>query len=140
MASGGTGIDWQLLGLGLNGHVCFIEPADRLPTRCYVTPIAESNRKLYAPDFGGDVGTVPTHAVTYGVRTLLDARACCLVAVGAGKADILASALCGPITTSLPASLLQLHPQLVVCVDAVAAQAVLATPDRDPRMVIVHHK
>ncbi|WJH32780.1 6-phosphogluconolactonase [Paenibacillus sp. CC-CFT747] len=47
------GIDWQLMGIGLNGHICFIEPQPAIPATCYVTPIAESNRQLYAPYFGG---------------------------------------------------------------------------------------
>ena len=133
------GIDWQLLGIGLNGHVCFVEPAASLPARCYVTPIAESNRRLYAPDFGGDVAAVPTHAVTYGLATLMAARSCCLVAVGAGKADIVAEALLGPISTMLPASLLQVHPHTTIALDTAAAASLLANQPSCP-WVIVHHE
>jgi glucosamine-6-phosphate deaminase len=120
------GIDWQLLGIGINGHVCFIEPAESLPAQCYVTPIAEINRKLYASDFGAE--PVPTHAMTYGVKTLMSAKKMVLVAVGAKKAEVLANALRGPVTTLLPASLLQLHPNVTVVVDQAAASVLLATP------------
>ena len=75
------GIDWQLLGIGINGHVCFIEPAESLPAGFYVTPIAEVNRQLYSSDFEG-LDKVPTHAITYGLGTLMHARELILVAVG----------------------------------------------------------
>lgn len=131
------GVDWQLLGIGINGHVCFIEPADSLPSQCYITPIAEVNRVLYTPDFGGDVRNVPTHAITYGVDTLMSAKQCVLVAVGAKKADILARALRGPVTPQLPASFLQLHPNVTLVVDEAAASVLLATPFPDAQRVTV---
>lgn len=119
------GVDFQLLGIGINGHVCFIEPSESLPAACYVTPIAEVNRRLYAPDFGGDVSNVPRTAITYGVKTLLSAREICLVAVGKGKAGVMEQALCGRVSTLLPASLLQLHNSTTVVLDADAAALVL---------------
>jgi glucosamine-6-phosphate deaminase len=117
------GIDLQLLGVGQNGHVCFIEPADELPAAFYVTPIAESNRVMYAADFAGDLAAVPTHAVTYGLGTLLRARKLLLVAVGAKKAALVARALTGPVTPLFPASFLQTHPDVTVYVDHEAAAA-----------------
>jgi glucosamine-6-phosphate deaminase len=116
------GIDFQLLGVGINGHVCFIEPAAALPAACFVTPIAQVNRQLYAADFGS-VESVPTHAITFGLGTLLRARELCLVAVGARKADIVRRALCDGVSTLFPASFLQTHANVVVVLDAEAAAA-----------------
>lgn len=118
--------DFQLLGVGMNGHLCFIEPAEALPATCFVTPIAETNRALYASDFGGDGASVPTHAITYGLGTLLQARELCLVAVGKAKAELVRRALCGPVSTLFPASFLQLHPRVCVVLDEEAAAALPA--------------
>ncbi len=85
-----------------------------------MTPIAESNRELYASDFGS-VDRVPTHAVTYGLQTLLSARELCLMAVGATKAALVARALTAPITTEFPATFLQLHARCRVVLDPAAA-------------------
>jgi len=115
------GIDLQLVGIGINGHICFIEPAPALPATCYVTPIAEVNRRLYAPQFGS-LEAVPTHAVTFGWGTVMKARKLCLIAVGERKAEIVARALTGPVTTEVPATLLQLHPDAEVVLDPAAAR------------------
>jgi glucosamine-6-phosphate deaminase len=118
--------------------VCFIEPADALPAACYVTPIAECNRELYATDFG-KLSDVPTHAVTYGLQTLMRARELCLVVVGAKKAKILAQALNGPVTTQCPASLLQLHPHILVCLDQAAATEWLAQCNVRGTLAMIAH-
>ncbi|MFC4809748.1 glucosamine-6-phosphate deaminase [Paenibacillus sp. GCM10023250] len=115
------GIDYQLVGLGINGHLCFIEPAASLPARSFVTPIAEVNRQLYAPLFGGRLEDVPTAAVTFGWGTVMRSRRIVLVAVGEEKAGIVARALRGPITTECPATVLQLHPNVEVVLDEAAA-------------------
>lgn len=114
------GVDWQLLGIGINGHICFIEPARSLPSRCFITPIAEVNRELYAREYGS-LDAVPTTAITYGIRTVLSARELCLIVNGRHKAGILAQALTGGVSTELPASVLQLHPDVTVLLDPDAA-------------------
>ncbi|GGD97207.1 glucosamine-6-phosphate deaminase [Paenibacillus nasutitermitis] len=119
------GIDYQLIGLGINGHICFIEPAPSLPSRSFVTPIAPVNRELYAPLFGS-VDAVPTHAVTFGWGTVMRSRKLCLVAVGEGKAEIVAQALLGRVTTELPATLVQLHPNVDIVLDSAAAKVLEA--------------
>lgn len=119
------GIDYQLLGLGINGHICFIEPAQALPARCFVTDIADVNRQLYAPLFGGLLEAVPKQAITFGWGTVMKSRQISLVAVGPEKADMVARALLGPITTELPATLLQLHAHAEVILDEAAAAVLL---------------
>jgi glucosamine-6-phosphate deaminase len=132
------GVDWQWLGIGINGHVAFIEPAAALPSECYVTPIAEVNRQLYTADFG-ELSQVPTHAITYGLGTLLSARQICLVAVGEGKASIVQSAFFGDVTTNLPASLLQLHANTNIVLDEAAAAFIPANfPEFSPHAVTRH--
>jgi glucosamine-6-phosphate deaminase len=116
------GVDWQLMGLGINGHICFIEPGDALPHRCYITPIAQVSRELYAPYFGS-IDAVPTQAITYGIGTALACRTIKMVAVGEGKADIVAKVLTHPITTGLPGTFLQLHPNVEFILDPAAASS-----------------
>jgi glucosamine-6-phosphate deaminase len=114
------GVDWQLMGLGLNGHICFIEPAESLPAQCYITPIAEESRRLYAVSYGS-LEAVPTRAITYGIGTALDCRKIKMVVSGVGKADIVARALTSPVSTRLPATFLQLHPDTEFILDSAAA-------------------
>jgi glucosamine-6-phosphate deaminase len=114
------GVDWQLMGLGINGHICFIEPGAAIPAKCYVTPIAEENRELYAPQFGS-LQAVPTHAITYGIGTALACKSIKMVVVGERKAGILVRALTHPVTSELPATFLQLHPNVEFVIDPAAA-------------------
>eukprot|EP00042_Codosiga_hollandica_P041981 m.379402 g.379402 ORF g.379402 m.379402 type:complete len:234 (-) comp56215_c0_seq2:1480-2181(-) len=130
-----AGVDWQVLGIGQNGHVCFIEPADELPAQVYLTPIAEVNRVLYSADFGS-LQAVPTHAITYGLFTLLSARKLCLMAVGPSKAALVARALFGPITPQFPASFIQLHADVQVFLDEAAASALPQSPSPNSRVTI----
>lgn len=134
------GIDYQLSGLGINGHICFIEPAAALPARSFVTGIAEMNRRLYAPLFGS-LEAVPARAITFGWGTVLKARKFCLVATGAEKADMVARALIEPVTTELPASLVQLHADAEVVLDEAAAARYLAEYDGRAQagIRVVHH-
>lgn len=114
-------IDLQLLGLGHNGHIGFNEPDDTLSSGTHVVTLKESTRNANARFFPS-IDDVPTHALTMGVGTILKAKTIMLVVRGADKAEIVHRALTGPITTDLPASLLQTHPQLVVLLDAEAAR------------------
>jgi glucosamine-6-phosphate deaminase len=114
-------IDLQLLGIGLNGHIGFNEPAPSLTGGTHIVKLHEETRRSNAHYFSHP-DEVPTHAVTMGVAQILQARTILLVAYGAEKADIVHRALTGPITTELPASLLQLHPQVIVMLDAEAGR------------------
>ncbi|MBW5447973.1 glucosamine-6-phosphate deaminase [Cohnella sp. CFH 77786] len=114
-------IDLQLLGLGHNGHIGFNEPAHALTKGTHVVELAEATRKANARYFLS-LDEVPCQAITMGVGTILKAKKILLVVKGADKADIVAKALQGPITTDCPASLLQTHPNLIVLLDRAAAE------------------
>ncbi|TKV62021.1 glucosamine-6-phosphate deaminase [Nakamurella flava] len=111
------GVDLQIIGIGRNGHIGFNEPGSELDSRTRVIELTESTRQANAPWFDDDPTAVPTHAMTQGIGTILDARALVLVATGAAKAPALAAALSGPVTTDLPASVIQRHPDVTVVAD-----------------------
>jgi glucosamine-6-phosphate deaminase len=114
-------IDLQLLGLGHNGHIGFNEPADELVGPTHVVTLDEVTRQANARFFNS-IDEVPTHAVTMGISSILKAKQILLMAKGEDKAQILATALKGPITTKCPASLLQTHANVVVVVDQAAGR------------------
>lgn len=116
-AAGGIGL--QLLGLGRNGHVAFNEPTSSLASRTRVKALTRSTREANAPAFA-PVPT-PTHAITVGLGTILEARECLLLATGAAKAQAAAAMIEGPLGAHCPASALQLHPRATVVLDADAA-------------------
>lgn len=115
------GIDLQLLGIGHNGHIGFNEPGESFEkgTHCVELTFStlEANSRLF-----GEGEQMPTHAYTMGIKTIMLAKKILLVVSGEEKAEILAKALTGPITPSVPASILQLHPDFTVVVDAEAAK------------------
>ncbi|OUM96614.1 MAG: glucosamine-6-phosphate deaminase [Thermobacillus sp. ZCTH02-B1] len=113
-------IDLMLLGLGHNGHIGFNEPGRVLHSRTHVAVLHPQTRKANARFFRTPE-EVPTRAITMGLGSILKARTILLVVKGADKADIVHRALTGPLTTECPASLLQLHPHLVVMLDEEAA-------------------
>ncbi|MFC4304553.1 glucosamine-6-phosphate deaminase [Cohnella boryungensis] len=113
-------IDLQLLGLGHNGHIGFNEPAHALIKGTHIVDLAETTLEANARFFAS-VDEVPKQALTMGVGTILKAKKILLVVKGADKADIIRQALQGPITTDVPASLLQTHPNLIVLLDDAAA-------------------
>lgn len=110
------GIDIQLLGIGHNGHIGFNEPSDIIAKETHVQVLADSTRTANARFFTS-IEEVPTHAITMGIKTILNARKIMLLCCGEGKAEILKQALYGDVTPRVPASLLQLHPQLTVITD-----------------------
>jgi glucosamine-6-phosphate deaminase len=115
------GIDLLLLGLGANGHVGFNEPAADLIARTHVATLLPATRATNAEPFGGDVAAVPRLALSMGMATILQARRIVLVATGASKAAAAQAMVEGPLTTQLPASFLQLHPDVSVVLDEAAA-------------------
>ena len=114
------GIDVQLLGIGQTGHIGFNEPLSALRSRTRVKALSPvtvaQNASLFA-----DLSKMPRRAVTMGVGTILDARRVLLLATGAGKAEIIAKALEGPITSMISATALQMHARCTVIVDEAAA-------------------
>lgn len=114
-------IDLQLLGVGHNGHIGFNEPGDELQGPPHVVKLEEQTREANARFFNS-IDEVPTHALTMGIGSILKAKQILLMAKGEDKADIIAQALKGPITTKCPASLLQTHSNVVVVVDPAAGR------------------
>ena len=108
------------MGIGAAGHIGFNEPLSALRSRTRDKALTPStiavNRTLFKnPD------EMPTRAITMGVGTILDARSALLLVTGSSKAEILAKAVEGPITSMVTASALQLHPACRVVVDEHAA-------------------
>jgi len=116
------GVDVQLLGLGANGHIGFNEPGPALAARTHRTRLTRATRRANAALFGHRPARVPREALSMGMATILQARRVVLLATGRGKARIAARMLLGPITTRLPASFLQLHPDAEVWLDRDAAR------------------
>ena len=115
------GLDLQILGIGSNGHIGFNEPGDELAARTHRVTLADSTRRDNAPFFGGDPAQVPREALSMGMGTILKAHEILLIATGERKARCVERAVGGPVTTRLPASFLQLHPRVELCLDRAAA-------------------
>ena len=116
------GVDVQLLGIGRNGHLAFNEPPSELDSRSRVVALSETTRRDNARHFGPG-GSVPTHALTQGLGTILEARHLVLLVSGGAKSDAVAAALTGPVTPDCPASVLQLHPRVTAILDRNASAA-----------------
>lgn len=114
------GIDLQLLGIGLAGHLGFNEPVSSLRSRTRIKVLSPVTRAQNAPLFPLP-DEMPRRAITMGVGTILDARRCWLLATGEDKAEIVAKAIEGPLTSMISASALQLHPHCIVVLDEAAA-------------------
>jgi glucosamine-6-phosphate deaminase len=114
------GVDLQILGIGANGHVGFNEPTSSFASRTRLKTLALQTRADNARFFD-DPEDVPTHCVTQGLGTIMDARELLLVAQGEAKADAVAAAVEGPVAAICPASILQFHEHAIVIVDEEAA-------------------
>ena len=114
------GIDLQLLGIGKAGHIGFNEPLSALRSRTRIKALTPTTMKQNASFFGG-ADKMPRRAITMGVGTIIEARRCILLATGESKAEVVAQAVEGPITSMVTASALQLHPKCTVVVDEAAA-------------------
>jgi glucosamine-6-phosphate deaminase len=112
------GIDLQLLGIGLNGHLGLNEPGSPFDSRTRIVELTETTKTYLARYFGE---RVPKKGMTMGLGTIMEAREILLMAYGQAKADIVAKALKGPVTTKVPASILQRHPACTVMLDKAAA-------------------
>ena len=81
----------------------------------------EQNTREVNSRFFNSIDEVPTHAVTMGIKTIMNARSIILMAIGSSKAEIVKKFIQGPVTTDVPASILQLHPFVEVYLDEKAA-------------------
>ncbi len=114
------GIDLQILGIGNNGHIAFNEPSEAFTAQTGYVPLTEITIQANARFFNSE-DEVPKHALTMGIRSIMLARKIILLCSGEGKASILRDAFKGPITPLVPASVLQMHPDVTVVVDKTAA-------------------
>jgi len=114
------GIDIQILGIGRTGHIGFNEPGSSMDSRTRRIQLDEITRQDAAPAFGG-IDHVPTHAITMGCGTILEARRIALLAWGKNKASIVKQAIEGAVDTRVSASFLQTHPDSAFHLDHAAA-------------------
>ena len=110
------GIDLQLLGLGVNGHIGFNEPDDHFSLGTHKVTLTESTRDANKRFFAS-IDEVPTHAYTMGVRDIMQAQRVLMVASGANKAQAIKDAFFGPVTPQVPASILQYHKDFILVAD-----------------------
>lgn len=116
--------DLQLLGLGRNGHIGFNEPDGHFTKETHVVDLTDSTIDANARFFAAR-DDVPRQALTMGVGCIMAARRVLLIASGADKADALYNAVCGPISPDCPASILQLHGDVVVVGDEAALHRIV---------------
>lgn len=113
------GADIQVLGIGQNGHIGFNEPAEALEVKTHMTGLTESTIRANARFFASEAD-VPTKALTMGIGTILSAKKIIILANGAAKHDAVTKMLAGGLDTSCPASMLNLHADVVVVCDEAA--------------------
>lgn len=110
------GIDLQLLGLGHNGHIGFNEPDEAFEKRTHCVALAQStidaNSRLFE-----NQKDVPSYAYTMGIKTIMQAKKIVVIVSGKDKAEIVNKAFFGPVTPAVPASILQMHNDLILVCD-----------------------
>lgn len=113
------GVDLQLLGLGHNGHIGFNEPSEEFDKVTHCVDLQEStieaNKRFFA-----SIDDVPRQAYTMGIQNIMSAKKIVVVVSGANKAESLAKAINGPIDPQVPASILQLHNDVIIVADEAA--------------------
>jgi glucosamine-6-phosphate deaminase len=130
------GLDIQILGLGVNGHVGFNEPGSGLAGHTRLVGLRRSTRATNTPIFAP--AEVPEAALTMGIGTIMGARRVILLATGPAKAEAVAKMIEGPVSALVPASALQLHPDAVVILDeAASSRLTLAQDYRDEAKILL---
>lgn len=110
------GIDLQLLGIGLDGHIGFNEPGAAFEPNTHCVDLTESTIEANKRFFSSK-DEVPKQAYTMGIKPIMQAKKVLMIANGAAKAEILKKAFTGEITPEVPASILQLHPDFTLIAD-----------------------
>lgn len=110
------GIDLQLLGLGLNGHIGFNEPGAAFEKETHCVDLTPSTIDANSRFFDS-LDKVPKQAYTMGIKSIMQAKKIVVIVSGKEKASILKEAFFGPITPQIPASVLQLHNDVTVVAD-----------------------
>lgn len=114
------GVDLQLLGIGSNGHIAFNEPGTSFDATTHVTKLTESTREANQRFFD-QLEDVPSHAITMGLSTIMEAKKILLVASSARKAEAVRDMMEGPATSECPATILQRHADVMIVLDEEAA-------------------
>ena len=110
------GIDLQLLGIGGNGHIAFNEPAESFDKGTHTVELTQETREANARFFAS-IDDVPTAAYSMGIQSIMKARKILMVVSGKSKAEAVKAMISGPITPRVPASVLQLHPDVTIVAD-----------------------
>ena len=118
-------VDMQLLGIGANGHIGFNEPGTSFESETLIVTLQEKTRKDNARFFDNDINQVPTHAITMGIKNIMNAKSVLLVASGSNKATAIKKLMEGEITEDFPASALHNHTGKVIVVADEEACALL---------------
>lgn len=112
-------VDIQLLGMGHNGHIGFNEPSDFFEKGTHCVDLAQStieaNKRFFEKE-----EDVPRQAYTMGIQSIMRAAKVLVIVSGAEKAEIVAEAFAGPVTPRVPASVLQLHQNVILVADQAA--------------------
>jgi glucosamine-6-phosphate deaminase len=116
------GVDLQILGIGTDGHIAFNEPGSSLASRTRIKTLTRQTRIDNARFFGGDIESVPTHCLTQGLATIMEARHVIVVATGRSKAEAVHHLVEGAVSALWPATILQHHPHVTVLLDDAAAR------------------
>lgn len=112
-------IDLQLLGMGHNGHIGFNEPSDVFERETHVVNLTETTIQANARFFAS-ADEVPRQAMTMGIQTIMQAKKVLVAVSGKDKAEIVKKAFTGPVTPQVPASILQMHPDVILVGDKAA--------------------
>lgn len=115
------GVTLQILGIGADGHIGFNEPGISLVSRAHVDSLTAKTREDNARFFDNDLSKVPSKCITQGLGTIMEAQRILLIATGANKADAVRELVEGGISAKWPATVLQMHPEVMVLVDEAAA-------------------
>lgn len=113
------GIDFQILGIGKNGHIGFNEPNLYFEAATHRVKLDEDTIAANSRFFP-NIDEVPRYAVSMGIKTIMKAKKIMLLVSGKEKAEALYKAICGPITPDVPASILQVHQDVVIVADEAA--------------------
>lgn len=114
------GIDFQILGIGRNGHIGFNEPGTPFDMTTHIVDLAEDTIEANSRFFDS-MDSVPKQAISMGIKSIMSSKMIVLIAYGKDKADAINQMINGSVTETLPASILQKHPNVVVIVDKEAA-------------------
>lgn len=114
-------IDIQILGIGMDGHIAYNEPGSPLDGGCHVVDLYQESIES-SLDYGFDhIEDVPTQGVTQGIGTIMKAKQLIMMAKGEKKADLVKRMIYGEVTSDFPSSIIQRHPNVIVCLDKSAA-------------------